>query len=251
MSGPRKRILFVLLLFIVHHMYISSIQGAEKAETLIEIYNVDIDGDGLPEKISLHGQLLHEYSSYFQNVWLDISDSFSMRHKIVLLNGYAPALSFIDLTQDGNNDLFYESAVDPDYKKRTYQLYHFKNGVPTKVKLPTRNYINIILQDEFKIAFRLSPTDDWTVKKIDPYHQVVNRHNIYNEKGSLITEQNLTVQTVHLMKPILIHQKKGYGLKTYEYITTNLNETIGQLETIWYYKEGKWLNLKTNIILSS
>ena len=64
----------------------------------------------------------------------------------------------------------------------------------------------------------------------------------------LLNEKKLHHKSIHLIEPILISEQNGYGLKTYQHITDKYNNLIGEIQTLWYYKNDEWTILKTNWI---
>src|SRR5699024_2401014 len=111
---------FIILMFLLFNSH-SFIINAEQTPSpiTISIFEDDLTGDKQHETIQLKGSLLHDNSSFYQNIWIEIKSIHSEKWKIPFTGGYDPHIQLLDLTQDQVNDLFYQSAQNKKDRKST------------------------------------------------------------------------------------------------------------------------------------
>lgn len=256
MEGIPLRFLFTLLCafyFVLIHFYIhvkAEQSNVENEPSLINSFEEDVTGDGFREYMKLHGNLLSNQSMFYPDIWLDITSPFSQHWKISLRAGYDPDVQFIDLTQDQIFDIFYSVAKDIDKKQYEYQLYTLINGSVKQIQLPKHQYVKTQLIDDFQVEIQIHPHQKPLVQQL-PYKDDYIEEKIYNEEGKLLNEKKLHHKQIHYIEPILISEKIGYGLKTYQQITDVFQNVIGEIQTLWHYKDGEWASLKTDWVVDS
>src|SRR5699024_8389116 len=115
------------------------------------------------------------------------------------------------------------------------------------ITLPAHEHIEAAFSNDFMIEINLSPSE---TSKIDvSAHTDMNINDqIYNcNDQNKVNEQAIIAQTVD-SSPILISNSKGYGLKTTQLIYgKDKDDIVGELTTIWHYKENKWVNITTEV----
>ena len=207
----------------------------------------DITGDGIREYIILEGYLLSENSNYYTDVWVDIQSSFAQQWKISFPGGYHPKLELLDITHDGTVDLIYESAVKENGRHFNYQLYTLKNGKVQQIELPRNKYVRGEFIDDFKISIQISPNEKVILEDVSSKKSFYIKNQIYEDTGKLLKKQQLTIFPISQMEPILISKSKGYGLKTIQEVRgIHDKDLLGEIVTLWYYKENEWIKLKTD-----
>lgn len=242
----RIQVCFVLMIFIFFPL--PHIHAAETDNTLINSFEEDITGDGFHEYIRLQGKQIKENSSFYQNVWLDMEDSFHKKWSIYLKNGYEPSLTFIDFNHDQVFDLFYQVRKEMDQPYYDYQLYTLKNGKPETLELPERHTIQGSFTDGFQVQIHVQGEQKPYQLDIGHLKKQYMDQALYDEKGALLKEQDVTVQPITSLEPILISESKGYGLKSTQFIKgMDGSETIGRVESLWYYKNKQWIALQTKV----
>lgn len=239
---------FVLLIFSL--ISLPNTYTAEEDSPLINSFEEDITGDGFHEYIRLQGKQIKEESLFYQDVWLDIEDAFHKKWSIFLNNGYEPSLTFIDFNHDQVFDLFYEVRKEMEQPYYEYQLYSFKNGKLTSQELPERHTIEGSFSDDFKIKVHIQGEQEPYELDISHLKNRYLNQAFYDEQGSLLKKKSVTVQPITRFEPVLISESNGYGLKSTQLIKgIDESGTIGQVETLWYYKKEKqqWIALQTEV----
>src|SRR5690625_968268 len=213
----------------------------EKNETFINSYDADLTGDGFQEHFTLRGVLLSNRSHFYRDVWMDISSPFSHQWKISFDGGYDPDIQLIDLNHDHIFDIFYQVAKDENKRQYNYQLYTLQNGMVKNLPLPKHKHIQGKFLNGFKIKIQINPHKAPIIKDIKEEY---TKQNIYKEDGTLVKDKKLNITPISFLEPILISETKGYGLKSYQSIKgINEKDVLGEIITLWYYKDDEWIIL--------
>lgn len=217
--------------------------------SLINSYEEDITGDGFKEHLSLKGNLLTEKSNFYKDVWIDITSPFSHQWKVLLENGYDPQLQLIDLNHDQTFDLFYSAAKDENKQQHVYRLYTINNGNIKQLTLPKHNHVQGKFLDDFKVEIKINPQMKAIIKDISKNKKHYIEETIYEEDGTLIKPKTVTLPPISHFEPTLISKSKGYGLKSVQTVKgINEQDFLGQIESLWYYRNEEWIILKTEWI---
>src|SRR5699024_10463468 len=133
---------FIILMFLLFNSH-SFIINAEQTPSpiTISIFEDDLTGDKQHATIQLQGSLLHDNSSLYQNIWIEIKSRQSENWNSPSPCGYCPHIQLLDLTQDQVNDLFSQSAQKKNDHFYTPHLYSLQNGVIEEVPLPKQPHI--------------------------------------------------------------------------------------------------------------
>ncbi|MBP1969570.1 hypothetical protein J2Z83_001674 [Virgibacillus natechei] len=218
---------------------------------LIETYEADITGDGQNEAIELKGVLFSEDSSFFREIWIDISSAHDEHWKITYEGGYDPSISFIDLNHDGVQDIFYQSATGGSGGLYNYHLHTIKNEVEKEISLPEQLYIKGEFLDNFNVEIQLSPHIEPSIMDVKDRADEYIRLGIYNEEGDVQQPNSVMIDPIAFFEPVLLSKPKGYGLKSYQQISGAYHaDQLGTVETLWYYENDEWIILQTDWIPS-
>lgn len=245
----RYQFLYIYIVTIVMSFTLINQVNAKEdspAPSFIDSFEDDITGDGLREYFKLQGRFLSVESSYYQNIWLEVTSPFSKEWTISLKGGYDPTLSLYDLNHDNVFDILYQVAVDEEKSKFFTQAYTLKNGNVDQIKLPTNNQIKGKYIDDFRIALSLHINED------PIYIPVTNRelyieNGLYSRNGNILKEENVVIDSIKDYIPTLISESKGYGLKSIREIrSAYADELLGAIETLWYFDKNKWIILNNN-----
>lgn len=222
----------------------SSIEGRQ----FINSFEEDITGDGLREYLRLEGVLLSNQSSYFRQVWLDITGPFSKQWKISLANGYAPELHIIDLTNDDRNDLFFKIAQTEALSHYSYQLFTMNKDTIQQIQLPKPEHVRFSFLDNFMYKVETELLDKSETFSISPEGLKTMNESIYRKDGTLLKQTQLTIEPHFILEPIYIDKSKGYGLKSTQHIPSfERTDILYTIETIWSYDTNKWIKLQTTV----
>lgn len=213
----------------------------------ITTFEHDITGDGIMEKMSLRGSFLSEDSSFYHDIWLDVTSEYTEKWKISFASGYEPKLQFIHLTNDDVADLFYSVRKTEQKTPMVHQLYSLRNGKVTQLPLPKLNRMSGPLRDKFLASVAINSSE--TALSIDlsnVKHTLIER-SLYDSSGKLQQQTKILVQPISALHPILLNKNKGYGLKSIQYVTIEQTDIIvGTVESVWYFEQDNWIRLKTN-----
>lgn len=239
--------IFALITIIQGNQIVLADENNSNDSILINSFERDLNGDGFQEYIRLNGSLMSNESNFFQDVWVTIEDAFEDEWSISLQHGYHPELTFKDLTGNKNPDIFYKVAKDEDLNSYHYQFYHFVNNKIKAITLPEHEHIEATFSNDFMIEINLSPSEKFKID-VSAHKDMYINDQIYNSNGkNKGNEQAIIAQNVDI-SPILISNSKGYGLKTTQLIYgKDKDDIVGELTTIWHYKENKWVNIKTEV----
>lgn len=242
-------IMIILTTSIIILFPIINMKANESPPSLINIHSFeeDITGDGLKESVNLQGNYLSNDSSFFQQTTLDIVNSFHKEWNLSLKGGYEPELSFYDLNHDNVIDVLYEVAIDNKKEQYFTQAYTLKNDKVEQIDLPKDNPIKGIYRDNFRIELLFTPSKEKNHISIKNQEDLIN-DKTYNTKGEALEENYINPEPIQRYVPILISERKGYGLKSVQNMQhLSNNKIIGTLETLWYFdkQKNKWIILNT------
>lgn len=217
--------------------------------TEIQSFEADVTGDGQDEKIILKGILFSEDSSYYQDVWAEITNKLDESWTISYEGGYEPALQLVDLNGDEVKDIFYQSPTGGSGGLHHYQLSSVRNGEVIEIALPEQEYLEGAFEDNFTVKFRLSPTHKPIEIDVSDKKDEYVRLGIYDREGKLLEPNLVMIDPIAYYEPTLISKSKGYGLKSYQQISGAYHaDQLGTVETLWYYENGEWIILQTEWI---
>lgn len=246
-----KHTCFILCSVLLLVFISSSIIAEEVKPTLIKTYRADVTGDNHPETIKLMGTLFSADSTYYREIWAEISNN-DNQWKISYNGGYDPYLQFADLNHDGIKDIFYQSATGGSGGLYNYQLNTIIHTQLEKIPLPKQTYLSGNFQPDFKINLTLTATSKPITIDVKNRAQDYIRLGIYNKDGSLHSQnQSVLIDPIAFFEVFKISDSKGYGLKSYQQISGAYHaDRLGTVETIWYFEDGNWVILKTKWVPS-
>src|SRR5690625_1985031 len=95
-------------------MFVKAKTTATSENKTIATYKEDITGDGQKETIELQGILLSDDSDYYRDIWANITNEHSEKWRISYGSGYQPVIQFIDLNNDGVDNLLITTITNED-----------------------------------------------------------------------------------------------------------------------------------------
>lgn len=245
-----KKIWFLFILFSYFVLPFSSLYANDDTiEQINEIasFEHDVTGDGVMEELTLRGSFLSEHSSFYHDIWIDITSRYSDKWKISFASGYEPKVQFIHLTSEKTADIFYSVRKTEHKTPMTHQLYSLRNGKVTQLPLPKANRMSGTLQDQFQASVALDGHDTTSTIELTNVKQKLMEQSLYDESGKLKRQLKVLVQPISSLQPILLNKNKGYGLKSVQLMMIEQTDiVIGTIESIWYFERDDWVRLKTN-----
>lgn len=242
----RRLFIIYIIVTVVFLFGFTNYNTVEKPpSSFINSIEEDISGDGIREYLKLQGELIAEDSRFYQNVWLDILNSFGQEWTISLKGGYHPELMLYDINHNKVNDIIYQVALDEEKEHFATQIYTLTNHKIEQITLPTNNQIKGKYIDNYKIALTFHPNDKPLYFPINKNNEKLIETNMYDDNGKLQQDISLIIDPIKKYKPILISRSKGYGLTSVQSVRNkNNNNIIGTIETLWYFNNGNWIILK-------
>lgn len=244
------------LCFILLFLPATSISAANKTAEVpspkqIVEFKKDVTGDGLKESVILKGIRFSMDTNFLKETWAEIRLANNQKLKITYNGGIDPSLQFLDLNHDQVQEIFYQSATGGRNGLYHHQLHTIKNGKMKKIPLPVQRYVKAHFTDGFQVEVKLSPGQKPYITNVKKHTSDYIQKGIYNKKGELLTDGSVIIEPITSYKPVFINKQKGYGLKSHQQINGSSNsDTIGTVETLWYYENGKWIILKTKWVPS-
>ncbi|GAA0588210.1 hypothetical protein GCM10009001_00020 [Virgibacillus siamensis] len=246
-----SKICFILLLFLTTTVTINAAEDTVKVPSpkqLLE-FNEDLTGDGRKESIVLKGVKFSMETDYLKDAWVEIQLENNKKRKIPYDGGYNPNLEFLDLNHDKVLDIFYRSEGQGGLHNQA--LHTLSNGELKEIQLPVQRYVKAYFTDGFRLEVKLSPEQKPYITNVKKRASDYIQKGIYNKQGKLLTDGSVVMEPINRYEPVFINKQKGYGLKSYQQINgTGHTDTIGSIETLWYYENDNWLILKTKWIPS-
>lgn len=230
-------------------MIMPSISPTAETEgiSLIKTYEENLTGNHQKEKIELLGRLFSPEGLYYKDIWAEIHSGKGESWRIDYGGGYEPEMQFIDLTHDGEKDIFYQSPTGGSGGLYTSRLDSLANGKLKEIKLPDQPYVKGDFKSNFQAKISISPKEKPVIVDVRSRMKDYVRLGIYNEEGMLLKPTPLLIDPIAFYEPVLLSDQKGYGLKSYQQISGAYHaDQLGTIETLWYYDIDKWIVLQTN-----
>ncbi|WP_174614092.1 hypothetical protein [Virgibacillus ihumii] len=238
------KLCFILLFLITATM--TAAEGTTKIPSQKQIleFDEDVTGDGRKESVTLKGIKFSMETDYLKDAWTEIQLANNKKWKIPYDGGYDPNLEFLDLNHDKVLDIFYQSKGQGGL--HNHALHTLSNGELKEIQLPVQRYVKAHLTDGFELEVKLSPEQKPYTTNVKKQAADYIEKGIYNKQGRLLTDGSVIIEPISKYEPVFINKQKGYGLKSYQQINgTGKSDTIGTVQTTWYYENDKWLILKT------
>lgn len=228
------------------------IQGEGIEKTSIATFNEDLTNDGYHETIQLNGQLLAPASNYYHQITVDIFHNDAKQWHLKFSGGYDPVIDFLDLNNNGTNDLFYQSKKSDGQAIYDQHLYTLNNYHLQEIPLPKPYDLKGKFLGDFQAQIQISPLGhvEPIIVDISRQKQKYIKLGIYNHKGNLQQEKKLTISPAFLYNPVRLSIRNGYGLKSFQKVYgAGETDEIGVIETLWYYENDGWIILQTHFNL--
>ncbi|MBM7583909.1 hypothetical protein JOC86_000446 [Bacillus pakistanensis] len=240
----RKELLFAFAAFFI--LSLNALAGNfvqeedENNALVIDTYEVDVTGNGKPDKIVLWGKPFPD-ALYYNKVWSEIITDDKKSFQIDYEGGYEPKIEFIDFNHDGVKDLLQSSAAGGSGGLYHFTLYTLANNTLTDIGLPESLTIQAHFEDNYKASITFEDTNQSYTVDLSDRKEEYNRLGLYHN-GRLNEPTELMVVPYAFFEPVKIKGKEGYGLKGNQQISGAYHaDGIGFAASYWYYENGKWV----------
>ncbi|MET3698978.1 hypothetical protein SAMN05877753_110212 [Bacillus oleivorans] len=216
---------------------------------IVKEYQEDITGNGKKDKIVIKGVPYDETSLYLKEITLQVETDQSQTFSVQLEGGYDPFADFQDMNHDGVMDVFTSVATGGSGGIYNYYLYSFKDNQQFNLTVPKPLMIQAQFLDNYKATVTIPETKQSYTIDLKERKKEYDRLGLYIN-GKLNEPTELMVDPYSFMKPQEFGDK-GYGLKAIQAISGAYHaDRIGQVESDWYYKDGKWNLMSASFIPS-
>lgn len=216
-------------------------------EVLIHEYAEDVTGSGVKDTIQLYGVLLSSDSAYYRDIYAVIETKDQQTWTINYQGGYEPQLYFMDITQNGINDILFQSEDIHDDGSSHSDLHTIHHNQVKQQTLPTLTMTGEF-GDNFQATFNITPNEAPVTLDLKNRANKYIQSGIFNDQGKLLKEITLNTQHISSIEPLYISQSKGYGLKTLQTLLgADDNDELGKIETLWYYENNNWIILQQDL----
>jgi hypothetical protein len=244
----KKELLFAFMaLFLMSLTAITGVYANENDPKMVQLVHQqeDINGDGQKDVISLQGLPYQKNDIVYKGFSLTIKLSNGKTYKEKLTYGLDPQLNLIDINHDGNKDVFISIPTGQSGGMSKHYLYTSKENQFSNIPIP-----ELEVQGQFKNGYKAmisipatkeSFVFDLMIRK-EMYESLGMYHN-----GKLNEPTELMILPYGKLKPL---STKGldFGLKGVQMISgTSKTDKIAYVETSWYYRDGDWKLINTEV----
>lgn len=245
----KKELLFAFIAFFLMSLTaitgVYAIEGDSRKLTL-KNSSEDITGDGIREDIIIQGIPYQKSEKVYKKILLTVKFSNGKTYEKVFEYGLNPKFKLIDFNHDGVKDVFLTVPRSENGDIKDYYLYTVNNFVLTELPLPESMEIEGQFTNGYKAKITIPATNktivfDLMFKK-DQYEALGMYQN-----GKLNEPTELVILPYGNVTPFLTSDNK-YGLSESQKISgASYSDTIGFVDSKWYFKEGKWMLYETDI----
>ena len=219
---------------------LSDMEGTNGIESkMVQTYEEDVTGNRQKDQIILKGVPYDETSLYLKEITLQVQTDQNQSFSIPLEGGYEPFAEFKDMNHDGVKDVFVSVSAGGSGGIYNYYLYSFKDSHEVNLTVPKPLVIQGQFTDGYKATVSIPVTKESYTIDLKNRKKEYDRLGLYIN-GKLNEPTELMIDPYSYMKP-KEYGEKGYGLKAIQAISGAYHaDRIGQVESDWSYKDGKW-----------
>lgn len=244
----KKELLFAFMaIFLMSLTAITGVYAIENDSKLVLLVEKqeDITGDGIDEKILLHGIPDSNNDIVFKNFYLNIKLSNGKTYKEKFDNGLNPKLNLVDINHDGVKDLFVRIPNGQTGGISMHYLYSAKDCQVSNIPIP-----DLQIQGQFtngyKAKISIPATNETFVFDLMIRKEMYESLGMY-QNGKLNEPTELMILPYGNLKPLTTKSSK-HILKGIQMISgTSKTDRIAYVETSWYFREGDWKLLNTEV----
>ncbi len=207
----------------------------------------DITGDGKPKDILLVGRKPDANSNYAEDLSIIAREGTSQNAVTVKLpnvGGYNNTLFVGDFSGDKVNDVLVTSPTGGSGGIIEHRIVTFV-GEP-KIIFGAEENKGIVATGRFINGFRFELTEKTTKRSMNVdlsnKKDTYTKAGIYDGSGTLLREQNVSVNPLGVLTPIDIEHDGIYELRGTQRATGIANaDTVAYIYSIWKYENQKWM----------
>ena len=214
---------------------------------LVLIYkdSVDVTGDGEKETIHIEGERLSSSSTYFPFIHATIYSKNGDKWTIDLPGGFNPSFEYIDITNNGTNELLYQSSFNPEEDTHIFNIYTFENNHFSSIPIPVESFIHGKFIENFLVHIFIHPHEDPVVIDIKDQSSAYIAAGIYQQDGNLVRQQEVFIEPVHAIKGL---PSEGQTMiETSQHASSMIDaKELGTIQSKWVFENDSWLLVDTS-----
>lgn len=230
-----------------HSTAVDHIHGKERngeTKKLISEANVDVTGDGKKERILLFGKLVEGNRQFYKNLTVEvITDDGKEKREVFkkqLGNGYAPTITFHDVTGDNIKDIYVSVPTAENGATMHQSLFTLAEFKSLDLGIPEPLTVNSELKNDLTAFVALADKDKIFKMDLSSRKKLYEQAGLYQDgKLNAPTELVVAQQGEFVIAPL---EDGQYGLlSTYDVGGMMEGEVVAQLQATWEWQEGKWV----------
>ncbi|MBD0382083.1 hypothetical protein [Paenibacillus sedimenti] len=208
---------------------------------LLQTREIDVTGDGKLDTVSLVGTKMDSSSPYYAKLFIVVSGEGQNQVVIPLEGGYGPQMMFCDFNGNKLPEIYVSAETGGSGGLSYYYLYSLKDNVPTAIPLPDPLHVTATFKNNYVVKLKLKETGksykiDIKEKKAD-----YDQFGVYKD-GKVVKPIIVDVNPYGLLQPIDVERDGVCEFRGVQRITGIANaDTIGYVNSIWKWKDGKWV----------
>lgn len=245
----KKELLFAFTaLFLMSLTAITGVYAVENDPEMVPLVNQqqeDINGDGQNDEILLLGLPYQKNDIVYKEFSLTIHLSNGKTYKEMLPYGLDPKLDLMDINHDGLKDVFISIPTGQSGGMSKHYLYSAKENLISSIPIPELEILGQF-KNGYKALISIPATKESFVFDLMVRKEMYESLGMY-QNGKLNEPTELMILPYGKLNPL---ETKGldYGLKGVQMITgTSKTDKIAYVETSWYYRNGDWKLINTEV----
>lgn len=208
---------------------------------LLQTREIDVTGDGKPDTVSLIGTKLDISSPYYAKLFIVVSGGGQNQVVIPLEGGYQPRMMFCDFTGSKVPQIYVSAETGGSGGLSNYYLYSLKDNVPTAIALPDPLHATATFKNNYVVKLKLQETGKSYKIDIKDKKDDYEQFGVYKD-GKVVKPIIVDVHPYGLLQPIDLEHDGVCELRGVQRISGIYNaDTIGYINSIWKWKDGKWV----------
>lgn len=209
----------------------------EKNSPIEEVEREDVTGDGRIDTISIKESIVKESNNEVVKEILQLDIAGEKQPVTIPLSAGDPWLLLTDLNNDGVKDVFVTIRSREKEDKVKVYSYTFKNKEKKDLSIPPIVQTTGRLLDDYKAELKV--LNHVHLIDLRASKRALEQSKVYRS-GQLLKSTDLTISDYVQLKPIIT--KTGKGIRGVQRVKGPIpNKIVGELISVWYYREGKWM----------
>lgn len=239
----RSICLFTVLFF----MCLAHVAASKDSNSsLIFEESVDVTGNGIEETILLEGDRLSSLSTYFPFLRATIHAQNGKSWTLHLSGGANPSVKYIDITNNGTNELLFQTSINSQDEAYFFEIYTFNHDRFSPIPIPRETFIHGKFTQNFLVHMFIYPHADPVIVDIKDQAEAYISAGIYQHDGNLTKQQDVFIKPVHAVNPLSFDGNQTV-IETSQYASSMLDsKELGTIQSKWIFENDSWLLIETS-----